>query len=198
MSGGNWVPDWILAHPSADWSLEDCHGRAVGHLPISNVRIVGVYFLLSESELMYVGQSTSVVQRVAQHLAGIHQIRGVTKVAILEVPKDHLREVEAWFIRKLRPRLNATLFDGPTVDAAPPRTTSVAGFSDAEYLTPKQAGLLIGVKERTLVEWRRNGRGPKYVRLGELTGRVRYSRSEIDRWVSSRMYAHTTQESVEA
>jgi predicted DNA-binding transcriptional regulator AlpA len=63
------------------------------------------------------------------------------------------------------------------------------------YLTPAQAGQVLGVSERALVEWRRTGRGPRYVRLGGPTGRVRYASDELDHYMSSRMFVSTSAES---
>jgi predicted DNA-binding transcriptional regulator AlpA len=65
-----------------------------------------------------------------------------------------------------------------------------------EYLTPQQAGHYVGLTERTLTEKRRNGTGPRYTRLGGPTGRVRYSRQELDRWMESRTFESTSGETV--
>ena len=67
-----------------------------------------------------------------------------------------------------------------------------------EYLTPQQSGTYLGVTERTLTEWRRTGRGPKYVRLGGPTGRVRYERAELDSFMRSKMFSSTSAETVGA
>lgn len=64
------------------------------------------------------------------------------------------------------------------------------------YLTPQQAGQYIGVTARTLIEWRRTGRGPEYVRLGNgPTGRVRYERAKLDAYMHSRTQTSTSAES---
>jgi excisionase family DNA binding protein len=62
------------------------------------------------------------------------------------------------------------------------------------YLSPKEAARYLGLSVRTLVEWRRTGRGPAYVRMGKLTGRVRYCTHELDRWMADRQHAHTAAE----
>lgn len=62
-------------------------------------------------------------------------------------------------------------------------------------LTAAQAGEILGVAANTLRDWRRTGRGPRYVRLGGPTGRVRYCRQELNRWVHSQEYDNTSAES---
>ena len=62
------------------------------------------------------------------------------------------------------------------------------------YFTPRQTARYIGVTVRTLTEWRRVGGGPAFVRLGLRTGRVRYSKRELDNWMAQRQHAHTAAE----
>lgn len=59
---------------------------------------------------------------------------------------------------------------GPTVPPLPERLTPAAA---AEYL---------GVSEQTLRNWRSQGRGPAYWRLG----RIFYVRTDLDRWARTR------------
>jgi len=65
------------------------------------------------------------------------------------------------------------------------------------YLSPADAAVYLGLTERGLAEWRRTGRGPKYSRLGGPTGRVRYDVEELDRWMTEREFAHTSEESAD-
>jgi hypothetical protein len=63
------------------------------------------------------------------------------------------------------------------------------------YLTPSEAADYLSVTERCLIEWRRQGGGPPYVRLGDhRSGRVRYDVREIDAWMRAQTYAHTAAE----
>jgi hypothetical protein len=64
-----------------------------------------------------------------------------------------------------------------------------------QYLPPSQAGVVLGVAERTLTEWRRTGRGPRYTRLGGPSGRVRYEIGALHRWMAEREHTHTAAES---
>ena len=62
------------------------------------------------------------------------------------------------------------------------------------YLCSAEAAEYLGVTSRTLARWRRTGCGPKYTRLGRLTGRVRYERAELDHWMQARQHSHTVAE----
>ncbi len=56
----------------------------------------------------------------------------------------------------------------------------------AAYLTPQAAARYLGITERTLQAWRQAGTGPEYIRLGGTRfGRLRYSRTALDRWMAS-------------
>ena len=62
------------------------------------------------------------------------------------------------------------------------------------YLTPAEAATYLRVTARTLIAWRRSGSGPRYVRLGGLTGRVRYERATLDEWMRARQHTQTAAE----
>ena len=50
-------------------------------------------------------------------------------------------------------------------------------------LTTSEAAEAIGVTESTLVNWRRVGQGPRFVRLGYKT--VRYSHEDLAHWLAA-------------
>lgn len=57
-------------------------------------------------------------------------------------------------------------------------------------LTPDQAADRLNIPERTLKNWRVQGKGPAFVRY---TARcVRYSSEALDAWVQSRIREHTS------
>lgn len=62
------------------------------------------------------------------------------------------------------------------------------------YFNPPEAAEYLRVTVRTLIAWRRSGSGPKYLRLGGPTGRVRYERAQLDRWMRARQHAQTAAE----
>ena len=50
-------------------------------------------------------------------------------------------------------------------------------------LTPRKAAGTMGVAEQTLAQWRSQGVGPKYIRVGRL---IRYSAEDIAAFLKSR------------
>jgi len=71
---------------------------------IKALTISGVYFLLRDEEVVYVGQSSNVAQRIA---AG-HPEKEFDDAVCLLVPQEQLLEVEAAFISALNPLYNRT------------------------------------------------------------------------------------------
>ena len=66
----------------------------------------GVYFLFRDNSVVYVGQSTHVPRRIAQHIrAGRMQF---DRVSVLPTETKNLLRVEADYIRELTPEYNET------------------------------------------------------------------------------------------
>lgn len=53
----------------------------------------------------------------------------------------------------------------------------------AEYLSTEQVAAIAGLAPVTLRTWRMSGKGPAFVKVG---ARVRYSRADLDAWLSAR------------
>lgn len=52
-------------------------------------------------------------------------------------------------------------------------------------LTSSAVATELGIKERTLCNWRSQGLGPEYVKLSPgRGGRIRYARSKVDAWLA--------------
>lgn len=66
-------------------------------------RFYGIYFLIRSSEIAYVGLSNNVAKRIFQHRAN-----GVCFDAItwFEAPDFYLKDIEAYYIRRIEPPLN--------------------------------------------------------------------------------------------
>jgi hypothetical protein len=62
----------------------------------------GVYFLRDQGEIVYVGQSVSVYGRVHQHKAS----KKFDSVTLMPCRPEDLNNLEGFFIRLLRPKLN--------------------------------------------------------------------------------------------
>ena len=58
-------------------------------------------------------------------------------------------------------------------------------------ITPATLAERLEVAVRTLSEWRINGSGPQYIRLGKS---VRYSPEAVDNWLLSQVHTGTVEE----
>jgi predicted GIY-YIG superfamily endonuclease len=68
--------------------------------------LVGIYFLILRDEIVYVGQSTNILLRIAEHQK---QGKVFDRFSFVLVPADHLDEHEAEYIVKFSPRGNKRL-----------------------------------------------------------------------------------------
>ncbi|MBW6528727.1 helix-turn-helix domain-containing protein [Sphingomonas sp. RHCKR7] len=59
-----------------------------------------------------------------------------------------------------------------------------------KLLSTTEAAPLIGVKPKTLMNWRVLGLGPRHIRAG---GRISYDLSDIEAWKSARRVTSTSQ-----
>lgn len=69
-------------------------------------RFCGVYFLVDDGEVVYVGQSKDIAFRLVSHRAG-RKFKFST-VAWIAVPEPYLDMVESWYFHKLKPRHSKT------------------------------------------------------------------------------------------
>lgn len=64
-------------------------------------------------------------------------------------------------------------------------------------ISTKQTAAALGVKLQTLRAWRMQGRGPRYVRLGDnRLGRVAYRPEDIAAWIEEHTAGSTSEETV--
>jgi excisionase family DNA binding protein len=65
-------------------------------------------------------------------------------------------------------------------------------------LTTAQAAAYIGVTQKTLQNWRTQGKSPAYIRLGDggPQGRCLYRLSDLDAWLAARTFRNTAEETV--
>ena len=68
--------------------------------------ISGVYFLCDGDDVVYVGQSVQVVNRIATHLAEGRKKFDADRVFFMPCPPPDLNAVEGQFIRLLNPKYN--------------------------------------------------------------------------------------------
>jgi hypothetical protein len=76
---------------------------------------------------------------------------------------------------------------GTTVSAPADR-----GDADERYLTQLQFCQLYQIPARTAENWRANGDGPPYTRLGPR--KIRYRLSDCRAWAAARTFAHRADE----
>jgi predicted DNA-binding transcriptional regulator AlpA len=55
-----------------------------------------------------------------------------------------------------------------------------------EFLSDRQLAEMLGVTTRTTLRWRRDGGGPRYVRVGER--RILYARADVLAWTASKTF----------
>ncbi|WP_299436786.1 helix-turn-helix domain-containing protein [uncultured Rhodospira sp.] len=58
-------------------------------------------------------------------------------------------------------------------------------------MTQGQAAAYLSKTVRTLERWRRDGVGPRYLRVGRT---IRYRRADVDAWLGGREYASQAEE----
>lgn len=57
-----------------------------------------------------------------------------------------------------------------------------------ELLTPKEVETLFKIKTGTLANWRSQGKGPQYHKIGRT---VRYKRNDVEEWIESNLVLTT-------
>lgn len=60
-------------------------------------------------------------------------------------------------------------------------------FEDHAVVGSAEAARMLGISPRTLANWRAQGRGPAYVRLGKSRSPVLYRVGDIESWLESRL-----------
>lgn len=100
------IPKRILIFSNGDWvgtPPPPCISR-VPNLHQVNLGMFssGIYFLCNSDEVVYVGQSSNIAQRVKSHI----DVKSFDRVYALPVPSKELNDVEAAFIKYLQPRYN--------------------------------------------------------------------------------------------
>lgn len=77
---------------------------ALSATPVVNREVCGVYFLLRDREVVYVGQSVNVLGRLATHISD--GTKRFDRWCYITAKKDELDELEGFYITLLRPEHN--------------------------------------------------------------------------------------------
>jgi len=108
-------------------------------------KITGLYFLIKGTTIVYVGQSTDIYARIAQH--NRDTLKEFDSFSILECPTEYVTPLEAHYIYKLHPPLNSSL------------------PSNERYKSFLQIQKVLGVPARVLRLWMKH-KGIEYSRDG--------------------------------
>lgn len=60
-------------------------------------------------------------------------------------------------------------------------------FENHAVISSAEAAWMLGISPRTLANWRAQGRGPVYVRLGKSRSPVLYRVKDVESWLESRL-----------
>jgi excinuclease UvrABC nuclease subunit len=77
-------------------------------------RRCGVYFLIENCKIVYVGQSIGIDARIGQH----HADKMFSHVAYIECAQEQLNTLEALYINKFDPTLNIISASNARIDSA--------------------------------------------------------------------------------
>jgi predicted GIY-YIG superfamily endonuclease len=175
-----------------EWSKDDLIARAITAIPIDAPKRSGVYFLISQDKVVYVGQSTNVFQRIATH--AYTSDKEFEAFAFVNVPQDELLHVERHYIRSFKPALNderMTRVSIPHPNHVEPTGPLAMNPMEGKLLVSEQeAADALGMTPRTMQEWRRRGGGPPFVRISSRC--VRYRPDDLREWAGARIRTSTS------
>lgn len=102
----------IRAESSADEMLNE-HGRWSANniisMSVPYTAHCGIYFLIENDTIVYIGQSIDIMWRVAEHRK---QGKSFDRFAMIPIPAPWLDRIERLYVRALEPRDNKIKFSG--------------------------------------------------------------------------------------
>jgi hypothetical protein len=112
-----WAADFVKLRRSVD--RHDAHLHAPNHIykltrHPATIGLCGIYFLFLKNECVYVGQSTNIHVRIRDHRLPGLRAKDFETFSYLEVPRDSLEAVEAYYIAMFNPKFNITMNPGIT------------------------------------------------------------------------------------
>lgn len=60
-----------------------------------------------------------------------------------------------------------------------------------QLLTDEDVARILGIQRKTLAQWRSDGVGPPFVRLGGHGGRIRYDLEDLKKWIEEGRVANS-------
>lgn len=107
----DWIKHLMSVNPEFGWDHGLVSEIEVVRRSVPYVTATGVYFLIRDKRIVYVGKSTDVYNRLRQHTAD----KEFDRVAVLRCPPSILDALEAIYIQLFKPELNIVvpkLFSG--------------------------------------------------------------------------------------
>jgi excisionase family DNA binding protein len=81
--------------------------------------------------------------------------------------------------------------ENPTLNStAVPNTATIPPATPSPNLKTEDAAKFLNVKPTTLEQWRWNGRGPRFVKIGRS---CRYRQSDLDAFLEARVFSSTNE-----
>lgn len=153
-------------------------------LPLGQRAFCGIYFLILDDEIVYVGSSINLLARLSTHLA--ERKMRFNRISFVICAEADVRKTEYAYIRTLKPLYNN--FSG--ADALKRRLAfrqeRAKPDDEAYVLTRAEAttylenrGIVLG--EYSLGAWAHRKKGPKYYLVPH--GAAVYLRKDLDAWV---------------
>lgn len=72
-----------------------------------------------------------------------------------------------------------------------------ATIAPGDVLTESEVAEILRLKRDALRVWRRNGHGPRYLKLSTKSGPVRYLRADVAAWIAQQAHGGPTEETQE-
>jgi len=81
-------------------------------------------------------------------------------------------------------RIATALEKQATASGSQPTLTENQSYHDKELLTDKETAFFLGIAERTLRDWRKQGKSPAYIQMGT---KIRYRKKDIDAYLDKQI-----------
>ncbi|GAA5661903.1 hypothetical protein Brsp07_00364 [Brucella sp. NBRC 14130] len=150
--------------------------------------LCGVYFLIDDAEVTYIGQSKNIIARIGQHMAAGKRF---TEFTYIKCAPENLNLYERRLVLLYKPRDNISmLMDGEAGTAEIARLAADVPIvlqdtkqKSKKFMGVKEVAQYTGLSKSTLDKLRHFGGGPRYFKLGRA---VKYEQTDIDEWVALR------------
>ena len=102
----SWFPN--TSENGKEYSYDDIVGNASNFLHKGG-EYCGVYFLICDDEIVYVGKSVNIKSRLDQHSMDEHRNKNFNKYYVVLCDPKEVNSLEAYYILKFRPKYNIAI-----------------------------------------------------------------------------------------